>query len=80
MGFGEGKFAAHGFRATASTVLNEQGWNPDAIERQLAHAPSNRTRASYNHAQHMDERKEMMQWWADYLDRLRDSREVNGAG
>ncbi|MBY6109115.1 tyrosine-type recombinase/integrase [Halomonas sp. DP1Y21-3] len=80
MGFGEGKFAAHGFRATASTVLNEQGWNPDAIERQLAHAPSNRTRASYNHAQHMDERKEMMQWWADYLDRLRDSREANGAG
>ena len=74
MGFGKGRFAAHGFRATASTFLNEQGWNPDAIERQLAHAPSNKVRASYNHAQHMDERKEMMQWWADYLDSMKRPR------
>ncbi|MFG6139461.1 tyrosine-type recombinase/integrase [Halomonas sp. B23F22_10] len=80
MGFGKGKFAAHGFRATASTVLNEQGWNPDAIERQLAHAPANRTRASYNHAQHMDERKEMMQWWADHLDRLKRPKEGGEEG
>ncbi|MAX33720.1 MAG: integrase [Halomonadaceae bacterium] len=80
MGFGKGRFAAHGFRATASTVLNEQGWSPDAIERQLAHAPSNKVRASYNHAQHMDTRKEMMQWWADYLDRLKRPKEGGEEG
>lgn len=59
---------AHGFRALASTILNEQGFRPDVIERQLAHAERNKVRASYNHAQYLPERREMMQHWADYLD------------
>lgn len=59
----------HGFRATASTVLNEEGFRSDVIERQLAHAERNKVRASYNHAQYLPERRAMMQWWADYLDR-----------
>jgi len=59
---------AHGFRHTASTILNEKGFTPDAIERQLAHGQRNKVRASYNFAQYLPERREMMQWWADYLD------------
>ena len=58
----------HGFRSTASTILNEQGFRPDVIERQLAHTERNSVRAAYNHAQYLAERREMMQWWADYLD------------
>ena len=58
----------HGFRATASTILNEHGFKPDVIERQLAHAERNQIRAAYNHAEYMDERREMMQWWSDYLE------------
>jgi integrase len=58
----------HGFRATASTILNEMGFQPDWIERQLAHAERNKVRAAYNRAQYLVERKEMMQVWADYLD------------
>lgn len=58
----------HGFRATASTILNENGFMPDVIERQLAHAERNKVRAAYNHAQYLPERRKMMQWWADYLD------------
>jgi len=58
----------HGFRATASTILNEHGFPPDHIERQLAHAERNKIRASYNHAQYLPERRKMMQWWADYLE------------
>lgn len=58
----------HGFRATASTVLNENGYPPDVIERQLAHCERNKVRAAYNHAQYLPERRKMMQWWADYLD------------
>jgi len=61
----------HGFRATASTILNENGFQPDVIERQLAHAERNEVRAAYNHAQHLKERRKMMQWWADYLDRVK---------
>jgi len=61
----------HGFRAMASTHLNEMGWAPDAIERQLAHAERNKVRAAYNRAQYMAERKTMMTAWADYLDALR---------
>lgn len=57
----------HGFRALASTVLNEQGWPPDVIERQLAHAERNKVRAAYNRAQYLPERHKMMQAWADYL-------------
>lgn len=58
----------HGFRATASSILNEQGWKPDAIERQLAHVERNRVRAAYHRSEYMDERRKMMQAWADYLD------------
>ena len=63
-------FSAHGFRATASTLLNEMGYRSDVIERQLAHADRDKVRASYNHAEYMAERKAMMQAWADYLDAL----------
>jgi integrase len=58
----------HGFRSTASTILNENGFMPDVIERQLAHTERNAVRAAYNHAQYLPERRKMMQWWADYLD------------
>jgi len=58
----------HGFRSTASTILNENGFRPDLIERQLAHSERNNVRAAYNHAQYLPERRQMMQWWADYLD------------
>jgi integrase len=61
----------HGFRSTASTILNENGFAPDVIERQLAHAERNEVRAAYNHAQYLPERRRMMQWWADYLDDCR---------
>lgn len=65
-----GEITPHSFRATASTLLNELGYKPDWIERQLAHTPRNRTRASYNHAQHLPERRRMMQEWADFIDDL----------
>lgn len=58
----------HGFRSTASTILNEHGFRPDVIERQLAHSEQNSVRAAYNHAQYLPERRKMMQWWADYLE------------
>lgn len=61
----------HGFRSTASTILNEHGFAPDVIERQLAHNERNSVRAAYNHAQYLPERRIMMQWWADYLDELK---------
>jgi integrase len=68
-------FSAHGFRATASTILNEMGYRSDVIERQLAHAERDKVRASYNHAEYMDERKAMMQEWADLLnDPVRSTR------
>jgi integrase len=63
--------AGHGFRSMASTLLNEQGWNRDAIERQLAHGERDEVRAAYNYAQHLPERRKMMQSWSDYLDGLR---------
>ena len=59
----------HGFRGTASTVLNENGFNEDWIERQLAHAEEDKVRAAYNAAEWLADRRAMMQWWADYLDR-----------
>ncbi|MBI1363147.1 MAG: tyrosine-type recombinase/integrase [Proteobacteria bacterium] len=71
MGYAKEEMTGHGFRSMASTLLNEQGWNADAIERQLAHGERNTVRAAYNYAQYMDERREMMQAWADYLDELR---------
>ena len=55
-------------RTPASTILNEHGFRPDVIERQLAHAERNGVRKAYNHAQYLPERRKMMQWWADYLD------------
>ena len=61
----------HGFRSMASTLLNEQEWNRDAIERQLAHGERDTVRAAYNYAQHLPERRQMMQAWADFLDQLR---------
>lgn len=67
---------AHGFRTVASTVLNETGFRIDVIERQLAHAERNKVRAAYNKAQHLGERREMMQWWADYLDSARTGGKV----
>jgi integrase len=70
MGFERTEMTAHGFRTTASTLLNEQGWNRDAIERQLAHAERDEVRAAYNRAEHLGERRKMMQFWADYLDSL----------
>jgi integrase len=60
----------HGCRSTASTILNEHGFRSDVIERQLAHGERNSVRAAYNHAQYLPERREMMQWWADFLDGL----------
>jgi integrase len=65
--------AAHGFRGTASTHLHELGWNTDVVETQLAHAPRNKVKASYNAAQYVLERTKMMQVWADYLDSTRSS-------
>lgn len=59
----------HGFRSTASTILNEHGFRADVIERQLAHSERNNVRAAYNHAQYLPERRKMMQWWADFLDK-----------
>lgn len=61
------KFSPHGIRATASTWLNEHGWSPDWIERQLAHSERNQIRASYNHADYLSERRKMMQAWADFI-------------
>lgn len=69
MGY-EGKMVGHGFRALASTALNEMGFTPDVIERQLAHAERNKVRAAYNRAQYLPERRAMMQQWADYLDNV----------
>ena len=66
----------HGFRTTASTVLNELGFDSDAIERQLAHGEKDKVRAAYNRAKYLDKRKAMMQAWADYLDGKNDSKNV----
>jgi integrase len=67
MGY-HGKATVHGFRATASTILNESGFHGDAIERQLAHKEQNETRAAYHRAEYVEERTRMMQWWADFID------------
>ncbi len=75
MGF-HGRATVHGFRALASTLLNEMGFHPDWIERQLAHDERNRVRAAYNHAQYLPERRRMMQQWADYLDDLAEGGKV----
>lgn len=71
-----GKQTGHGFRHIASTNLNELGYMGDAIEKQMAHDKKSSIRAVYNHAQHLDERRKIMQVWADFLDLLRDKGEV----
>jgi integrase len=77
LGYSQDEATAHGFRATASTFLNECGrWNPDAIERALAHVESNSVRRAYARGEHWDERVKMMAWWAEYLDFLREGGEV----
>ncbi len=73
MGFNGGEsigFTSHGFRATASTILNEEGVRSDVIERQLAHEERNKSRASYNRAEHLQERRKLMSMWADIVDDL----------
>ena len=71
LGFSGDEMVSHGFRSMASTCLNEQGWHPDLIELQLAHAERDEVRGAYNRAQRLAERRKMMQSWADYLDGLR---------
>ncbi len=72
LGYTNDDMTAPGFRAMASTLLNESGkWSPDAIERSLAHKDKDAVRAAYHRGAHWNERVEMAQWWADYLDRLR---------
>lgn len=73
MGYTSSEMTAHGFRAMASTLLNESGkWSYDAIERALAHGDNNRVRAAYHRGAHWEERVAMAQWWSDYLDDLRE--------
>lgn len=76
MGYAKEKMSGHGFRAMASTILHEQGWPSDIIERQLAHAERNSVKAAYNYAQYLAERRRMMQAWADYLDTLKSGGRV----
>jgi integrase len=75
MGYTGQDMTGHGFRSMASTLLNEQGWNRDTIERQLAHGERDAVRAAYNYAEHLPERRRMMQAWANYLEKLK-----NGSG
>ena len=72
LGYAQSEMTGHGFRATASSLLNEsRKWHPDAIERQLAHVESNDVRRAYLRGEHWDERVRMMQWWSDHLDQLK---------
>ena len=71
LGFNKDQFTTHGFRHMASTRLNELNFRDDVIERQLAHTDSNKVRAVYNHAEHLDDRRGMMQQWSNYLDKLK---------
>jgi integrase len=77
LGYAQDEMTGHGFRAMAATLLNEMGmWNPDAIERQLAHADNNAVRCAYTRGEYWDERVRMMQHWSDHLDFLRDGAKV----
>lgn len=78
LGYSKDDMTGHGFRSMASTLLNEQGWNRDAIERQLAHGERNAIRAAYNYAEHLPDRCKMMQAWADFLDVLRNGAAIVG--
>lgn len=74
LGYASDEMTGHGFRAMASTLLNESGkWSPDAIERALAHGDRDKVRAAYHRGAHWKERVEMAQWWSDYLDELREA-------
>ena len=77
LGYDKETMTGHGFRSMASTLLNEQGWNRDVIERQLAHAEGSAVRAAYNYAEYLPERRQMMQAWADYLEGLAAGENVN---
>ena len=71
LGFTKDEMTGHGFRASASSILNESGfWNPDAIERQLAHVDNDSIRRAYARAEFWEERVKMMAWWADKCDQL----------
>ncbi len=76
LGYQKDQMTAHGFRSMASTRLHEMGWSSQVIERQLAHVERNSVKAAYNHAEHLAERRRMMQAWADYLDGLKNGAEV----
>lgn len=78
LGFSKDEQTGHGFRTVASTLLNEQGFDPDCIELQLAHKPRDKVRAAYNRAMKLPERRIMMQAWADYLDGLKAGGKVVG--
>lgn len=78
LGYTSHEMTAHGFRAMASTLLNESGlWHPDAIERALAHGDRDKIRAAYHRGAHWDERVKMAQWWSDYLDRQRNGATIH---
>ncbi len=77
MGYGPDEATSHGFRATASTLLNESGkWSPDVIERALAHQERDAVRRAYSRAEYWQERTLMNQWWADHLDLLRNGAKI----
>jgi len=76
MGYAKEEIVGHGFRSMASTLLRELGWRSEVVEMQLAHKDPNAVRAAYNHAEHIAERTDMVQAWADYLDNLRDGGKV----
>jgi integrase len=76
LGYAKEQMTGHGFRHLASTLLNELGWRPDAIEEQLAHSDPNKIRGVYNKATYLEERRRLMQAWADHLDGLRAGAEV----
>ena len=76
MGY-KGRHSSHGARSCFSTISNESGlWNSDSIERQLAHSPRNKIRAAYHRGEHLEERRKLMQWWADHLDALKNPAKI----
>jgi integrase len=77
LGYGSDEMTSHGFRSTASTLLNESGkWSADAIERALAHGDADAVRGAYHRGAHWAERVRMAQWWSDHLDALREGGQV----
>ena len=71
--FSDDKMTPHGIRHTGSTILNENNFKSDWIERQLSHVEENKVRGTYNKAEYLEQRREMMQWWTDYLDKLNNN-------